>query len=1233
MAGFMNNNTVVPTRYNGMRLTQALLGQPIPMLFGTRRLSGKLFWYGDFTSSIATNGGKKGGGSGGGAGGKKGGQQYVYSASVIAGLCMGNCQGLLSVWDSTGKYVVQSISETFVIPPGGGSYQVTENSVFNTDQGPALQAAYSAAVNDFGSPGPSTLSGIQGVPMSLVVGSPSTGQYLLNEANGTYTFSAADAGKEVIVNYTAWRWLDEESIVTVVPNGGGTITIENQPYFSGDGGVLYYPSGVALTAVGGNPTIAGTYNPNNGNYKFAAADSLKGITISWQYAVPLASQDLNAPNTLNLTFISGAKSQLPWSYLTTKHPSQALGYTEVAYIASSGLYLGFVPELPNYNYEIAGPLIFGGGIPDANPSDCIDAVLTDLSMGIGFPSQSIDSSLLGLTRAFWTANNFFISPLIESYVTAASCIGDWCEAGQVGNFWSEGLFKFVPYGTASAIGNGAAYTPPTQPLETFTDQDYLPANNGGKPVKISRKPWQDAYNRVGIQWSVRANDYNSDVTPEQDDAAISRYGLRPERAKGFDFICTLNAATFAANMRLQRYVNIRNTYTFCVQSSFSWLEPMDIVELNDSYLGLNNTAVRILRILDDPKKGLTITAEDFPWASGNPSLYTKQAVQPSTVSLPGQALPGDTSLIMIETPNPNSLVQGSVLSVFATGLSSSWGGCILQKAVGTHSCSITKVQIVSDVLTITGPNTLISGDIATFYDLGAASFMNGQTVTVLTASPAGFTAPFTNADYNKFGTISDSGDAWATTAYQPFAVVYKPARVGELALNDFPSPLTSPLINMALPAYSGANPEYELTSPLTSPLVPEHVYVDMVFPGATLESISAASASGPYPVTLAAIITNGVAEMISYQNATLVPGSQQAGSRYELDTLYRGLLGTSGVEHFVGDIFIRMDDASATYDYDPSLYGETIFLLATSFNTMGGAQQSQADGVTYKLKLKGTEYVGGSTAHLSYRPIGLTMTGHDTGTVPEIIISAFSLRVPGLPDVAVNGGSVFMLNTQYSTLAYVYYDDPALQGGTVAYNTTTTKEVALQGLGRVFIGSIVTPAAGAPDTTSNNDGGVGAQSGTTAVFLFGTTAVTSGGSTPGIVTNPNFAIDGNMTTFADVLMSGTETGSVTLTLSTASPTSASWTSLTLNVLSSVIYTIGPNATGVLKYSLDGGTSFTTIYSKTNANRAQQIDSVAIPTDQNLALVRVVATLSTTWISGTLNTIEQTVYQAWVVGRS
>jgi len=112
---------------------------------------------------------------------------------------------------------------------------------------------------------------------------------------------------------------------------------------------------------------------------------------------------------------------------------------------------------------------------------------------------------------------------------------------------------------------------------------------------------------------------------------------------------------------------------------------------------------------------------------------------------------------------------------------------------------------------------------------------------------------------------------------------------------------------------------------------------------------------------------------------------------------------------------------------------------------------------------------------VAVRPTSNMLTATDAGTSATVNVAAFTLRVAGQADVSYSLGSISSLT--FNTLYFIYCDDPTLRGGAQTYNATVTKEEALNGVGRIFLGSILTPAATLPNTTGNNDGGAGAQTG------------------------------------------------------------------------------------------------------------------------------------------------------------
>lgn len=78
-----------------------------------------------------------------------------------------------------------------------------------------------------------------------------------------------------------------------------------------------------------------------------------------------------------------------------------------------------------------------------------------------------------------------------------------------------------------------------------------------------------------------------------------------------------------------------------------------------------------------------------------------------------------------------------------------------------QSAAITNIAITTNVLTVTAVNTFQAGDPISFAGLTTATFLNNQTVTVISSSGATFTASFTHADY---ASAPDTGNGFTASA-------------------------------------------------------------------------------------------------------------------------------------------------------------------------------------------------------------------------------------------------------------------------------------------------------------------------------------------------------------------------------------------------------------------------------------------------------------------------------------
>lgn len=667
-------------RYNGqlhnLQVTESVFATPVPIVIGTARVHGKLLDYAGFKSTTAPSSG--GGGKGLGGGGKNN-STFLYYADVIILLAQSGysqaIRGLLNVWDQNGKLENLSGSYAYTIPSSSPSVTPTNGTpAIQTDLGVTTQVSYSVTANDYGAGGSQTLSGNQTVPFTKVASSPGAGEYSFDESTSTYTFSTADAGKVVGINYSAVFSLYYYEAVqpAVVPTTPHQVTTDNASYFQADQGVTFLDNNTAGVSVGGTPSAPNQYHEGAGTYTFYAGDQGRAVRINYEYY----SSDPNLTNSshLNLTFFNGALSQAAWSYWASKYPGDTYGYSTFAYVGANPMALGQSAVLPSYNYEIVGLSIAPSQQFDADVTAAIALLLTDPFCGVAFPGANLGS--LSLAQAYWGSNGYFISQNLTSSGGVGQTIQRWLEAGNVASFWSEGLLKFVPYGDTTTVGNGYTYTPPTDPVISLTYDDVLAwqdkatgKTTSDDPIQYAVKMAQDCYNYVQAQWTNRANDYNNDLATAQNDAFIAQYRIRMEPSQTWDFLTTPAAVAWALQLRLNRSLYIPETGKFYLPFTFSYLEPMDVVVLP------TGEPVRITEVNENEDGSrLEIAFENFAYGSNDATAYTKQ-VPNSFQPTAGQAVPGNTSAYIFEATPQSVLAAPNTIQLAVAGQVPAWGGC------------------------------------------------------------------------------------------------------------------------------------------------------------------------------------------------------------------------------------------------------------------------------------------------------------------------------------------------------------------------------------------------------------------------------------------------------------------------------------------------------------------------------------------------------------------------------
>lgn len=362
-----------------------------------------------------------------------------------------------------------------------------------------------------------------------------------------------------------------------------------------------------------------------------------------------------------LTFFAGSATQSPWGFLTSNHPTKAIGYQNTAYAASANFPLSESAQLSNMSFEING---FYSTSTDANPADIITDMLTSTSHGAGFSASWIAD--LSNFRAYCTAYGLNLSIAMDTQKGAADWIKEICKATNSESIWSEGKVKIIPYGDVAS----GSYIPNTTPIYDLNDDDFC---DQYEPIQVTRSTPADAFNQVQIEFINRANQYNTETSESKDLANIELFGLRPSEVIQVHSICDSVAAKRLAQLILQRTLYVRNSFKFKLSWKYALLEPMDVVTITDLSMGFDKKAVRITSIEEDDNGLLSIEAEEFISGISTATLYPKQDASGTVMDY--AVTPPSVNIPVIFDP-PSQLVASSKPEVWcAVSGGQYWGGC------------------------------------------------------------------------------------------------------------------------------------------------------------------------------------------------------------------------------------------------------------------------------------------------------------------------------------------------------------------------------------------------------------------------------------------------------------------------------------------------------------------------------------------------------------------------------
>lgn len=425
-------------------------------------------------------------------------------------------------------------------------------------------------------------------------------------------------------------------------------------------GIKYYATFIGAMCEGETQTIAAMFE-NANVYTLATLPAGKAIT-----------------------YFNGSSTQNPWSAIANQWPEDAFSYRHTSYCGFDNYELDSSGTIPQINFLVVAK--YAADFPlyrytapdtstwlfDADPAEVVYDFLTNPTYGVMFPTSYID------TTTIYTSPDGFDSSIgdaaLSTYCQAvglgwsiclnnpepASTILDrWFKNLAVAPLWTGNKLKFIPYADtkytlnpgyddAKAIVAKKYYTPTTTPLFSLKDDDFIQTEGDEDPVVLSRIDTRDAKNIVRVNFRDRYNYFNDNVAEAKDELAMELYGPRLDNSGAAEEFSLMAYAANSAQLQLQRNQSVRNTATFKLPPQWVILEPMDVIVITETKLGLTEFPVRIRSVTEDEKGLLEFVCEEFRAGSMQPVLYNRQNNAPPPVIATAITAPSVNPPIILE---------------------------------------------------------------------------------------------------------------------------------------------------------------------------------------------------------------------------------------------------------------------------------------------------------------------------------------------------------------------------------------------------------------------------------------------------------------------------------------------------------------------------------------------------------------------------------------------------------
>lgn len=612
--------------FTGLQVQTSVNTMPIPIMYGTPRGTDNLIYNNGFRST----GGTGGGGKGLFGGGKQGNAQIQYFSTFIAAIGEGQLGAIIAIFQDQKVFTPATIPSSFIYFNGAVGQEPWDYIVehWPLDAFSYADTAYIGG-QDYPLDSSATIPQFNFMIQGFFAGTIPLWPWTNYDNSGPY-------------------YLDAD-LALVIPD-----LLTNPRYGAG------FPASLIDSSV---LSTAAAFNPAIGDGNFQTYCQAIGFG---------ASVILNNSETASSIIDR-------WMKLLVVAP------------VWNGSFLKFIPYLPTAYGENNGfssvPATFG-------PSFAITAQAgsTQLVVIGNFLGNTINGATFASIISTGGANSGQMLGLVDGVlftdlVTGTNfsvrTVGSWTNPVTVGESF---MVTTTPIATLNAIAAPQKkYYNPAALIAVqayLTDDDFIQASNNEDPLVYKRTDLADVHNTVRLNFRDRYNLGNDNVAEAKDENAIDLYGIRPDWMGNADIFTIGIYPALASGLIVTRNVAIRDNFSFKLNWSHCRLDPMDVVAISDTNLGLNNFLVRITSIEEDEKGILTIEAEELPIVSpvvrdptSNTSVFVNTGILAPSINTPIIFQPSAAFRTAQGLASPSLVfgLSGGPLGAFSTN----WGGATI----------------------------------------------------------------------------------------------------------------------------------------------------------------------------------------------------------------------------------------------------------------------------------------------------------------------------------------------------------------------------------------------------------------------------------------------------------------------------------------------------------------------------------------------------------------------------